>query len=1052
MKITHLVIHHSATSPDASIEDIRSNHLARGFDDIGYHYLIAPNGRIFRGRGEGQEGAHARGINSHSIGLCCLGNFEGSDVPPEQFSALVVLAAEICARYSIQPENVIGHRDVARISSEATNTACPGEKLYALIDELRRRILLLNEVSPHSPLVEFFAKDADIVTVLGSLPRSSLSRVKSVPSSQGALQIRVALIEEQSFTSLSETGDVLPESIWENTLQLMGDPSNPDKLIFTAYVPQACLPCSRYIFVVTPQLPDEEVDELFSNPLFVHGIVLPIEQTYSLSIPPYRAQVVVSRLEETGPFLVRLVGRVMNTGTDDWINSDELSPFRIGAIVVDVAQRGAPILELRYDIARKAIRRGEELPFSFTFDISEFPPGEYFAHVDIVRERRFWFTELGCSRGDSIQFSVEERTRVPRSTTDHLLNPPSSGVATPQRASLLYVAPTIPLYDKSTGGKRLIEIFRMLSEEGIAVTFLYQQIGTFTDPQRYLSLLDEIGITHAIDPLGYLSDEARRTPFTLCVIGWYSLAASILPAIRSLLPHTRVAIDSVDIHWAREQTARDTKVSTLSEDEFQREKLREIKVYREADEVWVVSGAEADILHRELPSTKTRVIGVPVSREPYYIESLRGEYVLFLGGFNHPPNISAAIWAADIITEYNRNHSKPLRLVIAGADPPLEVLSLAQLPGVEVLGYVSSLDSIYSKASVFLAPLRSGGGVKGKICEAIGYGVPVITNALGNEGLGLKDSVEILLAESTGDFEKRLEELFLDQIDLESLRVRALDALLQRYGKEVVKRQLVRSVVAPRVVIAIVTYNKKELVKSCVYSVLQKTSYPNFTIAIVSNACSDGTLEFLRDLEMQYPGRITVYPSEVNHFFVRPNNYIIEHSADADIVLMNNDVEVVNPGWLSNLVDAAYSDSDVCGAGGLVLDENGLVSEAGAEIYPSGLGKNLFRGSKPTSPALSSIGAVGFVSGCLMYMRRDAIQRIGPLDDDFHPMYYEDAAWHYKAHRIGLKTIYTPWCIVVHKEGSTAGTDTSKGMKRYQEINRGKFLAKFAEHELSGEG
>jgi GT2 family glycosyltransferase len=83
-----------------------------------------------------------------------------------------------------------------------------------------------------------------------------------------------------------------------------------------------------------------------------------------------------------------------------------------------------------------------------------------------------------------------------------------------------------------------------------------------------------------------------------------------------------------------------------------------------------------------------------------------------------------------------------------------------------------------------------------------------------------------------------------------------------------------------------------------------------------------------------------------------------------------------------------------------------------------------------------------------MYMRRDVIKKIGALDDDFHPMYYEDAAWHYKAHKVGLKTIYTPWCVTVHKEGSTAGTDLSKGMKRYQEINRAKFLTKFSQDEL----
>jgi GT2 family glycosyltransferase len=159
---------------------------------------------------------------------------------------------------------------------------------------------------------------------------------------------------------------------------------------------------------------------------------------------------------------------------------------------------------------------------------------------------------------------------------------------------------------------------------------------------------------------------------------------------------------------------------------------------------------------------------------------------------------------------------------------------------------------------------------------------------------------------------------------------------------------------------------------------------------------------------------------------------------------MNNDVEVTHPGWLTNLVDAAYSATHVCGSGGLIFDANGAVSEAGAEIYATGLGKNLYRGASEVSGAANAIRSVGFVSGCLMYMRRDAIEKIGALDDDYHPMYFEDVAWHYSAHIAGLKTIYTPWSRVIHKEGSTAGQNLNSGMKRFQEINRKKFLDKFA--------
>jgi GT2 family glycosyltransferase len=73
-------------------------------------------------------------------------------------------------------------------------------------------------------------------------------------------------------------------------------------------------------------------------------------------------------------------------------------------------------------------------------------------------------------------------------------------------------------------------------------------------------------------------------------------------------------------------------------------------------------------------------------------------------------------------------------------------------------------------------------------------------------------------------------------------------------------------------------------------------------------------------------------------------------------------------------------------------------------------------------------------------MRRDAIEKLGPLSEKLDKMYYEDSEWQYRAHINGLKTIYEPRCIAIHHEGSSSGTDITKGMKKYQEINRVKFL------------
>ena len=123
--ITEIIVHCSATpeGKDFTTAQIREWHLARGFSDIGYHYVIYRDGSVHAGRAESKIGAHCVGHNSNSIGVCYIGGevADGSHVPkdtrtPAQKAALVKLLKELKTKY---PKSTIhGHREFA-------NKACP---------------------------------------------------------------------------------------------------------------------------------------------------------------------------------------------------------------------------------------------------------------------------------------------------------------------------------------------------------------------------------------------------------------------------------------------------------------------------------------------------------------------------------------------------------------------------------------------------------------------------------------------------------------------------------------------------------------------------------------------------------------------------------------------------------------------------------------------------------------------------------------------------------------------------------------------------------------
>ncbi|XP_029027919.1 peptidoglycan recognition protein 5 [Betta splendens] len=135
-----VIIHHTAFESCKSLSEcndqlvtIQTMHMKeRGFDDIGYNFLVAGDGTMFEGRGWGVAGAHTRGNNHDSLGIAFMGNFNRDTPSQEAVSAVTrLLQSAVCQGFLHQDFVLLGHRDLG-------NTECPGEKLYAVLPQLRR--------------------------------------------------------------------------------------------------------------------------------------------------------------------------------------------------------------------------------------------------------------------------------------------------------------------------------------------------------------------------------------------------------------------------------------------------------------------------------------------------------------------------------------------------------------------------------------------------------------------------------------------------------------------------------------------------------------------------------------------------------------------------------------------------------------------------------------------------------------------------------------------------------------------------------------------------
>lgn len=135
-KIISIILHCSATKEgkDFTVADIDKWHKARGFNCIGYHYVIYRDGSVHEGRDVDKIGAHTTGQNANSIGICYIGGVDANGKAkdtrtPEQKKALVKLVKELLQKYSLTSNQVYGHYQFA-------NKACPSFKIEDFKKEL----------------------------------------------------------------------------------------------------------------------------------------------------------------------------------------------------------------------------------------------------------------------------------------------------------------------------------------------------------------------------------------------------------------------------------------------------------------------------------------------------------------------------------------------------------------------------------------------------------------------------------------------------------------------------------------------------------------------------------------------------------------------------------------------------------------------------------------------------------------------------------------------------------------------------------------------------
>jgi len=340
--------------------------------------------------------------------------------------------------------------------------------------------------------------------------------------------------------------------------------------------------------------------------------------------------------------------------------------------------------------------------------------------------------------------------------------PPNPYLAADHRRgpAVLVVDDKVPTPDRDAGSSRMMALVEALVALDCRVLFVPDNGAPL---QPYTRRLQAMGVEVLAGALG--ADVRSRleqlgSDLRLAILSRPYVAPRYLHLVRRANPDARIVYDTVDLHFVREERR---QLQDGSTDMGVPHAFRQLELgnARAADVTFVVTETERDRLLADCPDISVEV--VPMAHDVW--EEVPGPTsragLLFIGGFEHHPNVDAALHLCKEIMPLVHRELNGVKLSLVGPNPPSEVLALAS-DRVDVTGWVEDLRPLLETVAVSVAPLRYGGGMNGKITQSLAAGLPVVSSSVGSEGLGAEDGRHMFVADDPKLFAERVVDLHVD--------------------------------------------------------------------------------------------------------------------------------------------------------------------------------------------------------------------------------------------------------------------------------------------------
>jgi len=349
---------------------------------------------------------------------------------------------------------------------------------------------------------------------------------------------------------------------------------------------------------------------------------------------------------------------------------------------------------------------------------------------------------------------------------------------------VLVIDANTPRPDNNAGSHAALQEMRLLQSLGGRLTFLPENLAYLG---HYTEALQRRGIECVYAPYGgpvsnFIAE--RGSEFDVIYITRYHVAQRYIDVIRREAPQARIMFCNADLHFLREIRAALAGTNPAAMSAAMDTRDAELEVMRKVDVTLSYTDAEAAVILSHNLGTGR------VMRSPWVVETKGSRAgfaarrdIGFLGNFSHPPNLDAVIFFIDEVMPLLRSALPGVRFMIYGAEIT-DALRRNAACDVVMAGYVEDVTEVYDRCRVFVAPLRSGAGIKGKVIGALAAGVPTVLSPVAVEGTSIADGRDAFVAESVAEWVKAICTLYNEESRWTAMSESAQELARSQYSFE----------------------------------------------------------------------------------------------------------------------------------------------------------------------------------------------------------------------------------------------------------------------------